>query len=591
MPVVQELINAVKFKVDEASLRKSEGAVDDVKASMDQAIQTGKGVTTTLYRMTKAYASNADANIKLARNLGTTVEELTELQFAAGLSGVDADRLKDGLKDLQKTSVEAARGSKELRRDYRRLNINVSKFVKLPLADKLQQVADGLTRIENPAERAQVKMRVLGESGVYMGNLLDNGSKAIKDMRKEARDLGLVMSTETAVAAEKMNDAVDKATFVFKGLKGPISKELIPVFTEAADEATKFIRSLDRNEIKRIGKTIAVNLKDSFSLLIGTGKLLRDNLGLVKVALVFLGSGFILARLGKLAAFIKSIAALATVANLQFLLAAAALGLILLAAEDFYSFLQGKPSLIGDLIGNPKDIETYRNAFQIFFQEIVDLFTGKGKVPLKDWIANNIKESHALAVDKASGLFKPLTDALVEWTRQATFDEFVKNLTKDFETARTSVGKFFQFGQRETAELIRYMLRLWDGFFGRIKSGLNDTANQIGNITRLPSKAAKRVLGKLPGFGPGSSGERFLSTALGGGAANPAFDAMGNRAATINNSNATSSNNIEKVEININNDEGLTPKAIEDAATQGTMNALNSADLRRARRQVDGAMQ
>lgn len=591
--VVQELINAIVFERDEQSVQQSKADIEAMRSLASSAAQTISSlVGGAIIGTTREFAASADQSIKTARNLGLTAEAYQELTFAAGLSGVQQERLADGLKDLQKTSVEATRGNKELAKDYRRLGINAREFVKIPADQKLMRIAEGLQRIENPAERAQVKMRVLGESGVHMGNLLDNGSAAIAGMRKEARDLGLVIGSDVAVKAEAMNDALDRMEMVVKALTNPIAEEMIPVLTDAANATVAWVRTLDRDEIRAVAKDIAGTLKVSFDSVLSVMNFLRDNAELLRVALVFIASGAVIANLGKLLVIVRGIAAAMSIANASFLLGAVALGAIVLIVDDFIAFLEGRPSIIGDLIGDPKEIEVYRRAFETFFKSIQDGSILEGK-PITDWIVGQAKESHKLGVAALTPFFKETADMYVRWEESFTLDEFSKNLKRDLDGAMKHWTWFYtevyKVGKKGTELLGNFITEYWKGIIGFIMRQFNrvrDLITSLPGADRLLSGARRvnRAVGDTA-----RSGISAVAQLVGGGASSPAQDQAARIARVSNTSASNTSISVGDVNVTVPDGAG-TPQEVGSAVRGGMMDAI-AAERRRARERFDGAME
>lgn len=589
--VVQQLINEIVFQTDGRSEQKAKASLDDVKsAALGVAGALGAaGIGGALLKLTRDFANTADEAVKAARNLGLPVETLLELEHAGALSGVQVDRLRDGIKDLQKNSVEAARGAKEMSKDFRRLGINAGKFSRLPVDQKLELIADGLQKIPNGAERAQIRMRLLGESGLHMGNLLDNGSESVRRMRIEARQLGVVFDEEVAKRAEAMNDALERSKRSVDGLTFPLADELIPVVTETANEFTKLIQAIDKQEIREIGRLIGSGLRFAFQGILDVSRVIVNNLQLFKAALIGIAGASIIANFGKLVSLMRSIAALASLSSAQFLLGAAAIAAIFLAVDDFIAFLEGRPSVIADLIGDPEEIEMYRRAFEIFFQDIVDTFSGEGEDPLVDWILRNISEAHEQGVDAMVPFFQETADMFVRWQESLTMEEFTANLKRDLDQVYEDFKGFMGSVSDSVSEGVDFMADKIQAFIDYVIGAAGRAAGALKSVIAAPREAAAGLLDSLPGLGRGST-TRAIAGALGGGALNPAFDRAAQRARVVNNS-TTRDVSVDRIEVNVPNSGNMSPEQLAGAVATGVQRGVTEADLRRAGRSVDGAMQ
>jgi hypothetical protein len=114
--------------------------------------------------------------------------------------------------------------------------------------EQLRVIADGFARVNDPAKRAALAVDLFGRSGVRMLPLLVEGAAGIDRLTKEAADFGLVMSTETAAAAEKFHDTLSRLWDVVKmgGVQvgaafAPMLQRLAERFTESAVAAGKWI--------------------------------------------------------------------------------------------------------------------------------------------------------------------------------------------------------------------------------------------------------------------------------------------------------------------------------------------------------------
>jgi hypothetical protein len=74
----------------------------------------------------------------------------------------------------------------------------------------MADVADVTAGITNKTEKADLAYKLFGARGAGMINVLEGGSKAMREAMLEADKLGLVMSAETAKGVEDANDAMTR---------------------------------------------------------------------------------------------------------------------------------------------------------------------------------------------------------------------------------------------------------------------------------------------------------------------------------------------------------------------------------------------
>jgi hypothetical protein len=185
----------------------------------------------------KSAADFADEIGKAAQKVGVTTEALSALKYAADLSDVSFESLQTGLKKLSVNMLTAAQGGKEAQEAFKLVGINVkdsagnlkgADAVLAELADKFQSLPDG-------AQKTALAVKLLGKSGADLIPLLNGGSQALAAMAAEAEKFGLVVTADSARAAEQFNDNITRLEGSLQGLKLAISKDLLPGLAQISD--------------------------------------------------------------------------------------------------------------------------------------------------------------------------------------------------------------------------------------------------------------------------------------------------------------------------------------------------------------------
>lgn len=219
--------------------RLSEKYAEDAKRRAERA---GKIIGTAVAGLaTGAFAGwikssidAADAASKTAASVGVTIETLTGLQFAAGLSGVATNELTSSLSKFNKTIDQAARGSVLQAEAFADIGVAVrDSNGDLKSADQLLlEVSDKFAGYENGAAKAALAQELFGKSGAKLIPLLNSGSDGITKLTDQARKLGLVIDQETATAAENFNDSLSVLGSVSDGIANQVSADLLPVLND-----------------------------------------------------------------------------------------------------------------------------------------------------------------------------------------------------------------------------------------------------------------------------------------------------------------------------------------------------------------------
>ena len=152
----------------------------------------------------------ADEIAKASARTGIAAEELSALRYAAEQSDVSFQQLNTGLARMSRTMTETSWGTGMAAQAYDELGVKVT-----DASGKLRgtkevfvDVAEGIANIEDPAKRTALAMMIFGRGGVQLMPMMMDGAKGVEYLTERAEQLGLVISGETAAAAERFNDAM-----------------------------------------------------------------------------------------------------------------------------------------------------------------------------------------------------------------------------------------------------------------------------------------------------------------------------------------------------------------------------------------------
>ena len=195
-----------------------------------------------------------DKIAKQARMIGVTAEQFQVMEYAATRSGTSMTAVINGMKKLGRVMVDAQNGSRQIKDTFDALGITLEKDngtlretfdVFLDLADKSMILGES-------AERTGVQMLLLGRSGTEMSNLFAQGSAGILDLRQELVDLGAIMGKQTLDDAEGLVDKMADMEHAFRGVKIELSTNLLPTFTEFAEELSIWLATTDFTKVREL---------------------------------------------------------------------------------------------------------------------------------------------------------------------------------------------------------------------------------------------------------------------------------------------------------------------------------------------------
>lgn len=215
-----------------AEIRRSMQDVEGSASSLRNAmLGLGTGLSLGgLVAFAKSGIDAADNLNKLSQKVGVSVESLSAFQYAAKLSDVSAEQLSGGLARLARAAAEAQGGTGETAEAFRALGIAVtnSSGQLKGTEDLLLDVAEQFAGIEDGAGKTALAMRLFGRAGAELIPLLNQGRSGFAELRAEAERLGIIISGNTAKAAEEFNDNLTRLSQSSEKLKIQLANELLP---------------------------------------------------------------------------------------------------------------------------------------------------------------------------------------------------------------------------------------------------------------------------------------------------------------------------------------------------------------------------
>jgi len=222
-----------------SSLESSVASAKSVLASL------GAGLSVTaLAAFVKSGINAADEINKLSQKLGVSVESLSAFRYAAKLADVSAEEMAVGLRQLAKNAQDAQAGTGDAAAAFAALKIEVAGAggQLRGTEDLLLAVAERFSRIEDGAGKTALAMKIFGRSGAELIPLLNQGRAGFEELRKEAERLGIIISKETARAAEQFNDDLTRLASASDKLKFALTERALPALTRTASAMAEAAR-------------------------------------------------------------------------------------------------------------------------------------------------------------------------------------------------------------------------------------------------------------------------------------------------------------------------------------------------------------
>ena len=135
----------------------------------------GTAALFTFKKMVKQYVEVGDMVHKMALRTGFAAETLSELAYAADISGADISMLEKGVKKMSKTIVDASYGLETYLRVFRSLGLEVEDLLALSPEEQFMKIGSAIADMEDDTLRTAAAVDVFGRSGTMLLPLFKEG--------------------------------------------------------------------------------------------------------------------------------------------------------------------------------------------------------------------------------------------------------------------------------------------------------------------------------------------------------------------------------------------------------------------------------
>lgn len=318
-------------------------------AAMEMAIDVAVKLSTAIAAVGVAFAANSIQVAKdgiqverLAKTYGITNESYQKFRYTFSLFGVDQRDVNDLFGQYSQKVMEANNGSKMAVMLFKKLGLNAKELVKMPIDEQIYKLSDALNTIENDTIRTAVLGALAGEDlAKKAGPGFIEGAQALREYGEQAKRLGFILSDADVKLSAKFTKSVARLTTVLEGLRRRIGIELMPRL-EQMSEAILAWYDANGEIIKQDIADFMKHVADAFTQVGNAVVFLRRIWGgwegfkeFIKDVDKFLDSDLV--------RFFQKLT-MATQVFLYYLIA------VSLAWQDFYVWMNGGKSIIGELI-------------------------------------------------------------------------------------------------------------------------------------------------------------------------------------------------------------------------------------------------
>lgn len=243
-------------------------AEQEMKSVADAAMKVGGLIGAGLAAGAAAFTALAKQSInaademgEMAQKVGMSTEALSANAYVAKMSGVETDTLTNAIKKLNVNVVDAARGQGAAKDAFAALGIEL-KDQNGQLKDSdtiIRELSGRMSQFEDGAVKTALATDIFGKAGADLIPMLNQGEEGFAALTKEAEQMGLILSTETANAAGEFNDSLDRMKSAIAGNVNTVVAQMLPVFNQLAGDMAK--ASMEGGVLTGIANGLAVAFK------------------------------------------------------------------------------------------------------------------------------------------------------------------------------------------------------------------------------------------------------------------------------------------------------------------------------------------
>jgi hypothetical protein len=219
----EEFSRGIKTAFNEVG-RDADVAGRDVGKRFGSGFNSGLGSLVGAATLTAigALADRALANISALKTtsaqLNVTTKDLQEYGYAAKAVGVEQADLNNALGDLTEKIGAARLGNKEAIDTFKKLGVDVTtlKGRAKDTGEVMGELVGRISSVTDPAKRAAIESKLLGESWQKIDPLLASGADRVNGLRNAAQDLGIVLSDKQIQEADQTAKKLEQVKMVLE---------------------------------------------------------------------------------------------------------------------------------------------------------------------------------------------------------------------------------------------------------------------------------------------------------------------------------------------------------------------------------------
>jgi len=235
-------------KSAESASNKIQGDFGKLKSAMKVGAAVG-AVALAVGAAAKAMAEFTMESLKMADAIGDTAaaldltaEQFQAMRFAAGLSGVEAEKFTSAMAKMNDMVGRALAGDTTAVNYFKEIGISIEDLKGKNPQQVFELLIDAIGGLGHAQSQAAAAAEIFGVKNLGMLTIMREGKQAFIDNTAAAKEYGAVMSNELVKSA---GETVDKFEAMKTALGTNARVVFINIFKDAVDQATNAMAALN----------------------------------------------------------------------------------------------------------------------------------------------------------------------------------------------------------------------------------------------------------------------------------------------------------------------------------------------------------
>lgn len=198
----------------------------------------------------------------LSQQVGVSVETLSALEVVFKTTGGDVTQAAAGLGIFQKHLEEAQDPASKAAETFRQLGVETNNT-----EDALRQTIKSLAEMPEGFAQTSAALEVFGRGGKAFLAIAKESNGDLDGLISRLKEAGLILSTETAKAADKFNDQLALLGFQSRAVTASLVQDSIPKILSALEEVSQVLNE-NREAIRVLGTAVGLFVESNLNLIL-----------------------------------------------------------------------------------------------------------------------------------------------------------------------------------------------------------------------------------------------------------------------------------------------------------------------------------